>query len=270
MAQFAEAMAQGDAAMAKLILKQPELLAGHKQRPNAIFRFRWARSCAPAPASSAADLANAAALEGRGCVGAVALVARQYASGTPAAAALLGQLSSRLGAVLAAAISDARVPISGSIVAANHGICPHGLVLRQLAGEVAEAAPAPPPGLGLVRGEDGWVARVLAGRTANAARNTGPPSALRSHQADRATRPTPTRSALRAPLTRRRCPAPALDQNLSPLGPPPSDAHPMTSQDRGTRLTTPPCPAPIPSRHPPPRPETRSPLPALPRPQLRV
>ena len=61
------------------------------------------------PASSAAGFARALAHEDRGCAGVVAWVARHYAPGSPAAAALLGQPSSYPDATIAAAISDSSV-----------------------------------------------------------------------------------------------------------------------------------------------------------------
>ena len=81
------------------------------------------------------------------------------------AAALLGQLLNWPDAAITAAISNARVTAFGIFVAANHGVFPRDFAMRQLAGVVAGAAPAPPPGLGLVRGEGGWAARALTGRT---------------------------------------------------------------------------------------------------------
>ena len=95
------------------------------------------RACSPT--SSAADFASALAHEDRGCAGAVAWVARHYATGSPAAAAFLGQLSRHPDAAIAAAFSGFRVAVPGSTVGANDGVFPHGLALRQLERAVAGA-----------------------------------------------------------------------------------------------------------------------------------
>ena len=91
----------------------------------------------PPPASSIAGLSSALAREDLGFSGAVAWVARHYAAGSPAATALLEQLSRRPDAAIAAPISDSRVAISSSIAGANGGVSPHGPALRQLERAVA-------------------------------------------------------------------------------------------------------------------------------------
>lgn len=220
------------------------------------------RACLLSQARSAVVFANAIAREGRGCADAVSQVARQYTAGTPANAALLGQLPSQPGAAIASAISDTRVTASGSAAAANHGVFLHGLELRQLALAVAEAAPVPPPGIGLMRGGGGWAARVPAGRAVS----PGPWPAF-----DPPLTPLPPSGPppSAASGTTSRCPAPKRDRSPvpaavpSPHGPPPGDARSAAPPDLGTRLTTPPCPASLPPPHPVPRPETRSPPPAL-------
>ena len=82
---------------------------------------------ASSPASSAADFADALAREDLGCAASVASIARFYASGSPQAADLLGQLSSHhdaAGASLVAAISASHVTASSSKVGANEGTSP--------------------------------------------------------------------------------------------------------------------------------------------------
>ena len=108
------------------------LLAAQRTYPLALGAVVRASS----PASPAAYFADALARKDLGCAAAVGSAARLFASGSPQAAGLLGQLSGHSGAAdaaLAAAISFTRVTAPSSIVAASAGVFPHGLALQQLA-----------------------------------------------------------------------------------------------------------------------------------------